>query len=221
VRFTDVFSSALGQIRANKLRSFFTLLGVIVSVTFLVAVVAIIQGMNAYVRENVAGAIIGANSFQVRRTPINFARFSDDEWRRAQRRPKVGPQDAELITAAIHDAEAISLQSGWPTPQADVVWGNRSLGDALIFGVTPAYQTVQDYRIASGRPLLDVDIAERRAVCEVRSGRRSRRPTRSLALALRTPRRTPGSRPCRALRARRPARPRGARPRAARARRPS
>jgi putative ABC transport system permease protein len=169
VRFTDVFTSALGQIRANKLRSFFTLLGVIVSVTFLVAVVAIIQGMNAYVRENVAGAIIGANSFQVRRTPINFARFSDDEWRRAQRRPKVGPQDAELITAAIPDAEAISLQSGWPTPQADVVWGNRSLGDALIFGVTPAYQTVQDYRIASGRPLLDVDIAERRAVVVIGS----------------------------------------------------
>ena len=53
--------------------------------------------------------------------------------------------------AAIPDADAISLQSGWPTPQADVVWGNRSIGDALVFGVTPAYQEVQDYRIASGR----------------------------------------------------------------------
>jgi putative ABC transport system permease protein len=164
VRFTDVIWSALTQIRANKLRSFFTLLGVIVSVTFLVAVVAIIQGMNAYVRENVAGAIIGANSFQVRRTPINFARFSDDDWRRAQRRPKIAPEDAEAILAAIPDAEAISLQSGWPTPQADIVWGNRSLGDAQVFGVTPAYQEVQDYRIASGRPLTDVDVAERRAV---------------------------------------------------------
>ncbi len=164
MRFSDVILSALTQIRANKLRSFFTLLGVIVSVTFLVTVVAIIQGMNAYVRENVAGAIIGANSFQVRRTPIQFARFSDDEWRRAQRRPKIGPDDAALIMEAIPDAEAISLQSGWPTPQADVVWGNRSLGDAAIFGVTPAYQDVQDYRISSGRPLTDVDIAERRAV---------------------------------------------------------
>jgi putative ABC transport system permease protein len=167
VRFTDVIASALGQIRANKLRSFFTLLGVIVSVTFLVAVVAIIQGMNAYVRENVAGAIIGANSFQVRRTPINFARFSDDEWRRAQRRPKIGPEDAELVMAAIPDAVAISLQSGWPTPQADVVWGNKTLGDALILGVTPAYQVVQDYRIAQGRALMEVDVAERRPVAVI------------------------------------------------------
>src|SRR5688572_19228963 len=120
--------------------------------------------MNAYVKENVAGAIIGANAFQVRRTPINFARFSDDEWRRAQRRPKIGPEDAALIMEAIPEAVAISLQSGWPTPQADVVWGNRALGDALILGVTPAYQVVQDYRIAQGRPLTDLDIAERRAV---------------------------------------------------------
>ena len=164
MRLSDVILSALAQIRANKLRSFFTLLGVIVSVTFLVAVVAIIQGMNAYVRENVAGAIIGANSFQIRRTPINFARFSDDEWRRAQRRPKIGPEDAEIIIEAIPDAEAISFQSGWPTPQADVVWGNRSLGDALILGVTPAYQVVQDYRIANGRALSDIDVRERRSV---------------------------------------------------------
>ena len=63
MRFTDVLAIALGQIRANKLRSFFTLLGIIVSVAFLVAVVAIIQGMNAYVRENIAGAVVGAAGF--------------------------------------------------------------------------------------------------------------------------------------------------------------
>ncbi|HEX9564733.1 MAG TPA: ABC transporter permease [Gemmatimonadaceae bacterium] len=164
MRFVDIIASAFGQIRANKLRSFFTLLGVIVSVTFLVAVVAIIQGMNAYVRENVAGAIIGANVFQVRRTPINFARFSDDEWRRAQRRPKIGPEDAAVVMAAIPEAEAISLQSGFPTPQADLIWGNRTLGDVLVFGVTASYQVVQDYRIAAGRPLTEIDVAERRPV---------------------------------------------------------
>lgn len=164
MRFIDVLATAFAQLQANKLRSFFTLLGVIVSVTFLVAVVAIIQGMNAYVRENVAGAVIGANSFQIRRTPINFARLSDDEWQRMQRRPKVSPRDAAVVMAALPEADAISLQSGWPTPQADLVWGNRTLGDVLIFGVTAAYQTVQDYRVASGRPLTDLDVAERRPV---------------------------------------------------------
>jgi putative ABC transport system permease protein len=50
--FLDVLVTATGEILANKLRSFFTLLGIIVSVAFLVAVVAVIQGMNSYVKEN-------------------------------------------------------------------------------------------------------------------------------------------------------------------------
>lgn len=53
---------ALQAAWAHKLRSFFTLLGIIVSVAFLVAVVAIIQGMNAYVRERIGGAIVGVNA---------------------------------------------------------------------------------------------------------------------------------------------------------------
>ncbi len=164
MRFSDVILSALGQIRANKLRSFFTLLGVIVSVTFLIAVTAIIQGMNQYVRDNVAGAIIGANAFQVRRTPIQLARFSDDEWRRAQRRPNIDERDAAAIVEAIPDAAAISLQSGYPTPQADVVWGNRTLADVMVFGVTPEFQEVQDYRVDHGRALSELDVNERRPV---------------------------------------------------------
>ena len=73
-RSGDMLAAAASEIRANPLRSFFTLLGIVVSVTFLVAVVAIIQGMNAYVSETIAGAVVGANSFQVRRTPIIIAR---------------------------------------------------------------------------------------------------------------------------------------------------
>jgi len=167
MRFTDVLTIAIGQIRANKLRSFFTLLGIIVSVAFLVAVVAIIQGMNAYVRENIAGAVVGANAFQVRRTPLQLAPVSDDEMDRIRRRPRITPRDAEAVTAALPDAEAVSIQSGWPTPQADVIWRDKTLGDVPIFGVTPAYQVVQDYRIAEGRPLTEIDLTQRQPVVVV------------------------------------------------------
>src|ERR1044071_8834652 len=80
LRFADVLTTALTQLRANKLRSFFTLLGIIVSVAFLVAVVAVIQGMNAYVKESVADALIGSNTFQIRRLPINIGLIEDDDW---------------------------------------------------------------------------------------------------------------------------------------------
>src|SRR6185436_5302020 len=123
----------------------------IVSVAFLVAVIAIIQGMNSYVKENIADAMVGSNTFQVRRTPINFALIEDDEWRRIQRRPKITRADVDVVRSALPDAQAIAVTSGWPTPQSDVVWGNRTLGDVLIFGVTPEYQVVQDYRFTSGQ----------------------------------------------------------------------
>ena len=167
MRFIDVLAIALGQIRANKLRSFFTLLGIIVSVAFLVAVVAIIQGMNAYVRENIAGAVVGANAFQVRRTPLQLAPISDDEMDRIRRRPRITLRDAEAVAAALPEAQAVSIQSGWPTPQADVIWRDKTMGDVPIFGITPAYQEVQDYRIAAGRPLTDVDLLQRQPVVVV------------------------------------------------------
>jgi putative ABC transport system permease protein len=164
VSLVDVLTTALGQLRVNPLRAFFTLLGIIVSVAFLVAVVAVIQGMNAYVRENVAGAVIGANAFQVRRTPIVVSSFDAEGLRRASRRPRVDERDIAAVRAAIPEARAISVQSGWPAPQADAKWGNRTVGDVVVFGVTPEYQEVQDYRIANGRALTSIDLNQRRAV---------------------------------------------------------
>src|SRR5215467_4976222 len=167
MRFGDVLLTAITQIRANKLRSFFTLLGIIVSVAFLVAVVAVIQGMNAYVKENVADAMIGSNTFQVRRTPINITLIQDDDWARMQRRRKITPSDADVVKAALPDAQAIGMTSGFPTPTSDVVWKDKTLGSILVFGVTPAYQEIQDYRFQYGEPLSEVDVRERRLVVVV------------------------------------------------------
>ncbi len=155
---------ALREIGAHKLRSFFTLLGIIVSVAFLVAVVAVIQGMNAYVRENLAGAIVGKNAFQIRRTPISVGYIDEEAYRELQRRPIIRAEEVEFVRRAIPDAEAIALQSGWPTPLADVTWRNRTVGDVFVFGVTAPYQIVQDYEMAAGEALIDLDIDDRRRV---------------------------------------------------------
>ena len=167
MRPEDIFRLAFGQLRVNPLRTVFTLLGIVVSVGFLVAVVAIIQGMNAYVKENIAEAMIGMNTFQVRRLPISLGLFTDDEFRLLQRRPRVDERDAEAVEEALPDALAIGLSSGWPTPRSDIVWRNRTLGSVLVFGVTDGYQVVQDYRFVAGRPLSDVDIRERRNVVAI------------------------------------------------------
>src|SRR6476469_8467941 len=111
---------ALGSILSAKLRSFFTLLGIIVSVGFLVVVVAIIQGMNAYVKENLTGAMTGTNAFQVRRSPISLGLLGDEQLKASAKRPLVSREDAAVVPQALPDAQAVALQSGWPTPVSDV-----------------------------------------------------------------------------------------------------
>jgi len=162
--FGEGLRLAIQAILGHKLRSFFTLLGIIVSVAFLVATVAVIQGMNAYVRENLAGAIVGRNAFQVRRDPIQIGLIDDETLDEMRRRPIITPEDVPFVERALPDAEAISLQSGWPSPLADVVWRNRTVGDAFINGVTASFVVVQDYEVAAGEPITEIDVRERRPV---------------------------------------------------------
>jgi putative ABC transport system permease protein len=162
--FAEALRLALQAIWGAKLRSFFTLLGIIVSVGFLVVVVAVIQGMNAYVKENLTGAMIGTNAFQVRRSPISVGLLDDEQVRAIAKRPLVSAEDADVVRRALPEADAVSLQSGWPTPISDVSYRDRTVGNVLIFGVTPPYQIVQDYQILAGVPLADPDVRERRPV---------------------------------------------------------
>src|SRR5437764_14606485 len=101
MRFTEAILLALQVVWSHKLRSFFTLLGIIVSVAFLIAVVAVIQGMNAYVRERLAGAIVGVNAFQIRRDPIQVGFIDDLWWSRIPGRPIIAPQDVPYAERAL------------------------------------------------------------------------------------------------------------------------
>ena len=118
--FAEAFRLAIQSILTAKLRSFFTLLGIIVSVGFLVVVVAIIQGMNAYVKENLTGAMIGTNAFQVRRSPIAPGFLDDEQIKVINRRPLITWDDAVVVQHALPEALAVSLQSGWPTPISEI-----------------------------------------------------------------------------------------------------
>jgi putative ABC transport system permease protein len=85
-------------------------------------------------------------------------------WKRVARRPIVTREDFAVVRAALPDAQAVAITSGFPTIQSDVQWNNREVGDVPIRGVTPPYQEVQDYRVEEGRPLVELDEDQKRAV---------------------------------------------------------
>ncbi|HEY4099770.1 MAG TPA: ABC transporter permease [Gemmatimonadales bacterium] len=91
---------ALSSIRAQKLKSFFSLIGVLIGVTFLIAVVSIVQGMNVYMTNKFANAIGGVNTFQLQSRPgMTFGNVTEAMWKEWQRRPKITVEDAAYVEA--------------------------------------------------------------------------------------------------------------------------
>ncbi len=99
--FFESVALALNTIRVQKLKSFFTLLGVMIGVMFLIAVVSIVQGMSNYVENDFAAKIIGVNTFTFRRRPNFNPNTTDDQWREFQRRPRIWAADAELVRSVL------------------------------------------------------------------------------------------------------------------------
>jgi putative ABC transport system permease protein len=161
---SEALRLAVQAIWSSKLRSFFTLLGILVSVAFLIVVVAVIQGMNSYVSGTLTASMIGTNTFQVRRGPISVGLMDDEQVRAIAKRPLVTVRDAEAVAAAIPEAVAVSLQSGWPTPVGEVSYRDRNVINVLVFGITAPYQVVQDYRFLAGSPITEQDVTGRRPV---------------------------------------------------------
>ena len=88
--FFEAVRLALQTIWVQKLKSFFTLLGVMIGVTFLIAVVSIVGGMNRYMSDELVGKIMAINSFELRQRPsINIGDNSEEHRRELRRRPRI------------------------------------------------------------------------------------------------------------------------------------
>src|SRR5215210_5024762 len=96
--FLDAIRLALKQIWVQKLKSFFTLLGV----TFLIAVVSIVGGMSRYMTDQVVAKIMAVNSFELRHRPnINLGEMSEERWRELRRRVRIKDIDIQPVAEAL------------------------------------------------------------------------------------------------------------------------
>jgi putative ABC transport system permease protein len=141
---------ALAQIRVQKLKSFFTLLGVTIGVMFLIAVVSIVQGMSNYVENDFAAKFLGVNTGTLRQFPdFQAGNVTEAQWRAWQRRPKITIEDANAVRDAlppgarwaVDDMRWINVTSKYTNG------GPQVLGHAS----TPQIFTIKDLKIVQGR----------------------------------------------------------------------
>ncbi|MHB1311734.1 MAG: ABC transporter permease [Gemmatimonadaceae bacterium] len=102
MQFLEAVRLALSTIREQKLKSFFTLLGVCIGVMFLIAVVSIVEGMGQYMEKDLIGKLIGVNSFEVRHRPnINMGDVDPSVFEEYRRRPRLMHDDVGPVVAAL------------------------------------------------------------------------------------------------------------------------
>lgn len=153
MNFSETIKLAFAAIWAHKLRSFLTLLGMIIGVTAFMLVLSLLQGFNAYVDEKIAG--IGSNSFTIRR--FSFDDFKNtDTIAEAQRRNKELTFDE--LDYLRERSQLVGKIGAKALPNlAELKRGTETLRDVQVEGMEPVIGEISNVDIALGRFFTDAE----------------------------------------------------------------
>jgi putative ABC transport system permease protein len=155
--FLESATIALQAIWANKLRSFLTVLGNIVAVTSIIAVVSLIQGMNAYVTDTIVSGV-GADNFMIQRMPV--VRTEADE-ERVRNNPRITLKDAVAVRRYSDNVGAVAAQS---QSAASVSYLNQTVEGVQVRGVTRDYIYFSTFDVERGRLVSPAEVEASRPV---------------------------------------------------------
>src|SRR2546422_7044315 len=136
------------MIRAQKLKSGFSAIGVFIGVTFLIGAWSIVNGMNRYMTDKFAGTLVGVNTFHLRRRPnVNF-NVEDSVWRAWRRRPRIKFADADAVTQGLR----VPVVTAWYSEdRGSVEYNGKVAKDITLEGATERYFDIMNLKIADGR----------------------------------------------------------------------
>ena len=158
IQIIEAVRIALYSIWANKIRSIMMILGNVVAVTSIIAVVSLIQGMNAYVSDAILRDI-GVGSFKVEK--VGFITDEDEERKAWQSRPDVTKLDADAISGFSPAISAVMAETG---ARANVAFHDTLLDNTRVRGVSSEYEEFSGYAAERGRLLSRTEVERGRPV---------------------------------------------------------
>ncbi len=142
---------ALHSLWGNKLRSVLTLLGVVIGVAAVIAVVTFVNGINGYVAEKIFN--LGADVFIV--SKVSPVITDIDQYREGQKRKDLTMEDYSAVREACRHCALVGASI--TNSSGHIRYGEQSLADTWIRGMTPAMATIYDIDLTSGRMLNETD----------------------------------------------------------------
>ncbi len=154
--FGESVSVAAGSLRSSKLRSFLTLLGIILATTTLIAVMSVIEGMDLYIANTVSD--MGADGFRVRRMAM-IGQWDPKKFLEMQRRnPELRVDEYEFLKSHAKLVREIGMEA-WRG--VTVRYGNDSVADVGMRGVTSNMGVIANTQAAMGRFITDSEDRKR------------------------------------------------------------
>jgi putative ABC transport system permease protein len=156
--FSEAAGIALAALRANKLRSFLTVLGILIGVSSVVAVVAITEGLDRYMANQVLS--LGSRSFSIQRMPDIIT--SRAVWLEMQKRKDITLADMDAVKAACEACGEVGARVG---TSRTVKYGRTKQPDVEVMGVTENFSRIGSVRdLIAGRQLIEDDVDTARPV---------------------------------------------------------
>jgi putative ABC transport system permease protein len=171
MRLYEAVRLALSQLRVQKLKSFFSLVGVAIGVMFLIAVVSIVEGMGRYMEEDVVGKLIAKGSFELRYRPnINMGDVPESEWRSWRNRPRITEEDIGPVTevlapgsrwAIVGDGQ-LRIESRYARPRTILVnCVSEQWFDIKAMGLQAGrYPSQQEYELGAPVVVIGADVRD-------------------------------------------------------------
>jgi putative ABC transport system permease protein len=156
--FWEAVVGAAASLRANKLRSFLTLLGIILATTTLIAVMSVIRGMNVYIAQNVSN--MGADGFRVRR--IVMMQWDPKKFLEMQRRnPQLTREEFEFLRTHATLTREYGLEA---SRNVEAHLGKDHLDGVQLIGGTANMGAIGNFDAEEGRFLTDTENQHRMTV---------------------------------------------------------
>jgi len=156
----EAFWVALEALRSHKMRSFLTLLGVVIATTTLIVVMSIVNGMNVYIATHIAN--LGTNTFVLHQ--FKWAQGFESFVKARRRNKPIRIDDYEFLRDNVMDYQAISaLVSLEPGPEAR--YQGNTIDEVNMIGVTPSHMDIGREKVESGRYISEQDYNHNSHVC--------------------------------------------------------
>ncbi len=149
---------ALATIRVQKLKSFFTLLGVCIGVMFLITVVSIVDGMGKYMENDLIGKLIPINSVELRHRPnINIGDVDQAEWESWRRRPRLYISDVQPVVDVLPEGMRWAV-----TSENNITVSTRYARPrrSQVYGVDGDFLEIKRWAMAEGRPFTTQELEQ-------------------------------------------------------------